>query len=99
MYDKRNKVCVSSLESMKKDFADVITPEIRVNTKLKEAPQDAKNIFDYDAASRGSEDYNILVGNILGMETTLYQPLVKKSRRQVESATIEEKPLVQEAHL
>ncbi len=78
MYDQRNKVCVEALEEMKKEFSGLLTPEIRVNTKLKEAPKSGTSIFDYAASSHGAEDYNSLVGSILGGAVDLYKPKKEK---------------------
>lgn len=71
MYDCRNRICVQVLKQMQNEYYELLSDPIRVNAKLKEAPQEKKSIFSYDNRSRGAEDYGKLVKNILRDEAKL----------------------------
>lgn len=68
LYDQRNKICKRILEIMNNIYYDMITDPIRINSKLKEAPEQHKSIFSYDKRSRGAEDYGKLVMQVLNDE-------------------------------
>lgn len=68
LYDKRNRVCKKTLEIMNNIYYDIISEPIRVNARLKEAPERHMSIFRYAKSSRGAEDYNKLVMNVLNDE-------------------------------
>lgn len=68
LYDKRNRVCRKTLEIMNNIYYDIISEPIRVNAKLKEAPERHMSIFRYAKSSRGSEDYNKVIMNVLNDE-------------------------------
>lgn len=76
MYDGRNKVCKNTLEIMNNIYYDIISEPIRINTRLKEAPEKHKSIFRYARTSRGAEDYWKLVMNVLNDEK--YQSKITK---------------------
>jgi chromosome partitioning protein len=58
MYDKRNNICVSCLDEMKKYFNSMaFETVIRSNVSLAEAPAINKNIFQHSPKSYGAEDY------------------------------------------
>ncbi len=65
LYDQRNRICKRILEIMNNIYYDVISDPIRINSKLKEAPEEHKSIFSYDKHSRGAEDYGKLVIQVL----------------------------------
>lgn len=69
MHDQRNRICKKTLEIMNNIYYDIISEPIRVNTKLKEAPEKHKSIFGYAKSSRGAEDYGKLVTMVLNDET------------------------------
>ena len=50
-------------------YYDIITDPIRINSKLKEAPEAHKSIFGYAKSSRGAEDYGKLVVQVINDET------------------------------
>jgi chromosome partitioning protein len=60
-YDVRNRISHEVVRTLRRYFRDKVTPPVRVNTRLKEAPAHKQTIFEYDARSRGAEDYRRLV--------------------------------------
>lgn len=60
-YDMRNNISDESVRTLKGHFHDKVLPPIRVNTRLKEAPQHQQTIFEYSPDSRGATDYRRLV--------------------------------------
>ncbi|MFP4403215.1 MAG: ParA family protein [Candidatus Woesearchaeota archaeon] len=68
LYDQRNKICKKTLEIMNNIYYDLISDPIRINSKLKEAPEKRMSIFNYAKNSRGAEDYGKLVTMILNDE-------------------------------
>lgn len=68
MYDSRNKLCRLYLDKIRNQFYEVTTNPIRVNTKLKEAPEHGMSIFSYDKNSRGAKDYMEVVRMVLNEE-------------------------------
>ncbi len=60
-YDMRNNISDESVRALKGHFHDKVLPSIRVNTRLKEAPQHQQTIFEYAPDSRGANDYRKLV--------------------------------------
>lgn len=58
MYDKRRKMCTEILKKMKSEFTPMIVSEpIRFCSKLGEAPNVKKSIFNFAKSSSGAEDY------------------------------------------
>ena len=58
------------LDDIRTHFGDVLLATvIRRNVKLAEAPSHGKTIFEYDATSRGAEDYLQLARELLGADT------------------------------
>ncbi len=68
MYDQRNRICRRILEIMNNIYYDIISDPIRVNTKLKEAPEKHQSIFSYAKGSRGAEDYGKLTVQVINDE-------------------------------
>jgi chromosome partitioning protein len=60
-YDMRNNISDESVRTLKGHFHDKVLPPIRINTRLKEAPQHQQTIFEYAPDSRGANDYRKLV--------------------------------------
>ena len=71
MHDQRNRICVQILKQMQNEYYELITDPIRVNSKLKEAPQEKKSIFAYDSTSRGAQDYEKLVRHVMRDEAKI----------------------------
>ncbi len=69
LYDQRNRICRKTLEIMNNIYYDIISDPIRVNTRLREAPEKHKSIFSYAKSSRGAKDYAKLVTMVLNDET------------------------------
>jgi chromosome partitioning protein len=68
LFDKRNNICKKILEIMNNIYYDIISDPIRINSKLKEAPEHHKSIFTYDKRSRGAEDYQKLTVQVINDE-------------------------------
>lgn len=64
-YDVRNRISHEVVRTLRRYFRDKVMPPVRVNTRLKEAPAHKQTIFEYDARSRGAEDYARLVRCII----------------------------------
>jgi chromosome partitioning protein len=61
MYDVRTKLAREILSELKRHFADKLLPVvINFNSKLKEAASFGQPITEYDAASRGMQDFDKL---------------------------------------
>lgn len=68
MFDRRNKSCTDILNQIKKGYDERVSPPIRVNSKLREAPSKGKDIFEYAKNSRGAEDYMRLTQAVIASE-------------------------------
>ena len=68
MYDARNKLCRSYLDKIRSQFYEVTTNPVRINSKIREAPEYGMSIFSYDKNSRGAKDYMEVVRMILNEE-------------------------------
>jgi chromosome partitioning protein len=69
LYDRRNKICKTTLEEIKESFPGIVGTAIRVNSKLKEAPKFGKSIFKYARSSPGAKDYGALVDEVMAMKS------------------------------
>jgi chromosome partitioning protein len=49
-------------------FNGLLCEPIRYNVRLSEAPAHGQHIFEYDPASRGATDYQVLTDRVLGDE-------------------------------
>jgi chromosome partitioning protein len=56
-YDPRRRVSEMVLQSLINDFGPRVTPPIRIDTKLSEAPGAGQTIFEYSPGGRGANDY------------------------------------------
>ncbi|QQE13657.1 AAA family ATPase [Planctomycetota bacterium] len=66
MYDVRTKLAREILSELKKQFGDQLLPVvINFNSKLKEAASFGQPITEYDAASRGMQDFERLAAWLL----------------------------------
>lgn len=81
LHDGRNKTNNNMLAKLQKDYPEVITNPIRINSKLAEAPASGKSIFAYDQRSRGAKDYGKLVERIMISEKAKAKPLEPISMR------------------
>lgn len=70
LYDKRSKACVATLKEIKRGYDELVTNPIRMNSKLREAPSQGKDIFEYAKRSPGAMDYKKLAVTV--METEEY---------------------------
>lgn len=71
LYDQRNRICKKILEIMNNIYYDIISDPIRINSKLKEAPEQHKSIFSYAKSSRGAEDYSKLTMHVINDEQVI----------------------------
>lgn len=66
-HDPSTNLAKAVLGDIRDHFGDVLLSSvIRRNVKLAEAPSHGKTIFEYDAESRGAEDYLALAKELLG---------------------------------
>lgn len=64
-YDARAKICAEALDTLQTHFgARCLTP-IRATTKLKEAPAQARSIFEHAPGTHGAKDYQTLVDTVV----------------------------------
>ncbi len=70
LYDRRSKACVATLKEIKRGYEELVTNPIRMNSKLREAPSQGKDIFEYAKRSPGALDYKKLA--LLVMEAEEY---------------------------
>ncbi len=82
MFDKRRKLCVSTLNKIRHEFGQqIVSVPVRSNSKLGEAPQHKKSIFNYDAKSTGAEDYLNIVKHLIDTER-IYDTRFPSDKRQ-----------------
>jgi len=65
-FDVRAKICSEALQTLRNHFGPRCLPPIRATTRLKEAPAEAKSIFEYAPGTHGCNDYEALVDRVLG---------------------------------
>jgi chromosome partitioning protein len=68
-YDPRRRMSEIVLQALVKDFGSRVTPPVRVDTKLSEAPGAGKTIFEYAPGGRGATDYARLAELVEAMPT------------------------------
>ena len=61
MFDSRQRQAHELLADLQQRYGDLVTPPIRVNVRLSEAPAAGKTIYEHDPRSRGAADYAGLV--------------------------------------
>jgi chromosome partitioning protein len=64
-YDARARICTEALGTLKGHFGDRCLEPIRATTKLKEAPAQARSIFEHAPGTHGAEDYATLVAAVV----------------------------------
>jgi len=65
MYDARAKICQDSLATLREHFGPLCLPPIRATAKVKEAPANAKTIFEWAGDSNAARDYEVVVDALL----------------------------------
>jgi chromosome partitioning protein len=66
VYDARARICTEALETLRGHFGERCLAPIRATTKLKEAPAQARSIFEHAPGTHGAEDYGTLVTAVHG---------------------------------
>jgi chromosome partitioning protein len=69
-YDARARICTEALDTLRTHFGDRCLAPIRATTKLKEAPAQARSIFEHAPGTHGAEDYASLVDALISGATT-----------------------------
>ena len=64
-YDARANICVEALATLRDHFGDRCLPPVRATTKLKEAPAQARSIFEHAPGTYGAEDYAAVVARVV----------------------------------
>ncbi len=64
LYDPRVRQSGEILADLQKRYGALVTPPIRINVRLSEAPAQGQTIYEYDPRSRGAADYATLVEHI-----------------------------------
>lgn len=65
MYDARAKICQDSLATLREHFGPLCLPPVRATAKIKEAPANAKTIFEWAGDSNAARDYEVVVDALL----------------------------------
>ena len=66
MYDSRLRLSNQVVEEVQKHFSDMVFQTIiQRNVRLSEAPSYGESIINYDAASKGAENYLSLAKEII----------------------------------
>lgn len=61
MFDSRQRQAHALLADLRAQYGNLISPPIRVNVRLSEAPAIGKTIYEHDPRSRGAADYAAFV--------------------------------------
>ncbi|MEM9691504.1 MAG: AAA family ATPase [Myxococcota bacterium] len=61
MFDARANICTEALSTLREHFGERCLEPIRASTKLKEAPAQARTIFEHAPGTKGAEDYEALL--------------------------------------
>ncbi|MSP25221.1 MAG: ParA family protein [Myxococcales bacterium] len=64
-YDGRARICNEALETLRGHFGEKCLAPVRATTKLKEAPAQARSIFEHAPGTHGAEDYAGLVDALM----------------------------------
>ncbi|MBA7491879.1 Sporulation initiation inhibitor protein Soj [subsurface metagenome] len=65
LYDQRTRKSKEILKDLQEFFKNKVTTPIRINVRLSECSSFHKTIFEYDPHSRGAQDYQKLVKEIM----------------------------------
>ncbi|HZX45362.1 MAG TPA: ParA family protein [Candidatus Nanoarchaeia archaeon] len=68
LYDGRLKVSKDVLKMLQSDFYGIVSHEIKMSSKLKEAPRKKCSIFSYAKSSQSAKDYQELVMEVVNTE-------------------------------
>jgi len=68
LYDARMRSSRQVLHHLQNDYYEVLSDPIRINARLREAPEAMQSIFRYAPSSRGALDYGSLVRLVLADE-------------------------------
>lgn len=97
LHDKRNKLNKEIHAKLKKDYGELVSNPIRINSKLSEAPKAGKSIFSYAPSSRGAKDYGALVDSIISdekqkvvVQQSFVEPISVRVQRMMKDVEIEE---------
>jgi chromosome partitioning protein len=60
-FDARARICTEALATLQGHFGERCLAPIRATTKLKEAPAQARSIFEHAPGTHGAQDYQTLV--------------------------------------
>lgn len=64
MFDPRARQSTELLAELRARYGELVTPPVRVNVRLSEAPAQGRTIYEHDPRSRGAADYAMLVEHI-----------------------------------
>src|SRR5205823_5644038 len=64
-YDARARICDEALDTLRTHFGERCLPPVRATTKLKEAPAQARSIFEHAPGTHGAEDYGAVVDALI----------------------------------
>lgn len=70
-YDARARICREALATLRAHFGERCLAPIRATTKLKEAPAQARSIFEHAPGANGAIDYGALVEAVVAFDTEL----------------------------
>jgi chromosome partitioning protein len=79
-YDSRAKICCEALATLKSHFRERCLEPIRATTKLKEAPAQARSIFEHAPGSYGAVDYATLVDAVVASVAGGHEAAAPSSR-------------------
>lgn len=66
MVDYRTKVTRRTVDEIRAEHGNLVFAiEVRINTRLAEAPEHGQTIFQYDPGAKGAEAYKLLAGEFL----------------------------------
>ncbi len=65
LYDARARICAESYETLRQHFGDRCLPPIRAASRVKEAPSQARTLFEYAPDSTAARDYMLVVDRVL----------------------------------
>lgn len=69
--DRRTNITHQALRLIGETYSPKVLPAVRSDSKLRQAASHGKTIFEYDAHSKGAEDYQAVTAAIIGQEQDL----------------------------
>jgi len=90
MYDIRTKMGREILSELRKHFSEwMFKTTVNFNTKLKEAASLGQPINEYDSASKGSKDFQLLAEELVGTDTHVHRAeLVNSLQGRLDSISV-----------